>query len=74
MSASVPSTKPINDFDKASDETNGLTDEQVKELLAVAGRRKDDPAYVARLLEGVAEYRRTIQEELERELAEEETK
>ena len=53
---------------------NGMTDEQVKNALAAFGRRKNDPEYLRRLEEGIAEYRRIIQEELERELAEEDTK
>ena len=50
---------------------NGMTDEQVRYALAALGRRKNDPEYLRRLEEGVAEYRRTIQDELERELADE---
>lgn len=61
--ASAPASRP-----------NGLTDEQVRDLLAAAGRRKHDPDYLNRLLEGVAEYRRDIQKEVERELAEQDTK
>jgi hypothetical protein len=51
--------------------TNGMTEEQVLYALAALGRRKNDPEYLRRLEEGVAEYRRTIQEELERDLADE---
>ena len=50
---------------------NGMTDEQVRYALAALGRRKNDPEYLRRLEEGVAEYRRTTQDELERELADE---
>jgi hypothetical protein len=46
---------------------NGMTDEQVRYALAALGRRKNDPEYLRRLEEGIAEYRKTIQEELERE-------
>jgi anaerobic C4-dicarboxylate transporter len=35
--------------------------------LAALGRRKNDPEYLRRLEEGIAEYRKMIQEELERE-------
>lgn len=51
--------------------TNGMTEEQVRYALAALGRRKNDPEYLRRLEEGVAEYRQTIQEELERDLADE---
>ena len=53
---------------------NGLTDTQVAELLAAAGRHKNDPEYIERGREQVAEYRRQIQEEYEHELAEEDSK
>ena len=49
---------------------NGQTDEQIAATLAALGRRKDDPEYLQAWDEGVAEYRRIIQEELERELSE----
>ena len=51
-----------------------MTEEQVRYALAALGRRKNDPEYLRRLEEGVAEYRRTIQEELERDLADEDKK
>ena len=54
--------------------TNGMTDEQVRYALAALGRRKNDPEYLRRLEEGVAEYRQMIQEELERDLADEDKK
>jgi len=47
---------------------NGLTDEGVEKMLSAAGRRKDDPGYIERMMAGVAEYRRQIQEEVERDL------
>ncbi|WP_395094552.1 hypothetical protein [Armatimonas sp.] len=50
---------------------NGMTDEQVRYARAALGRRKNDPEYLRRLEEGVAEYRQKIQEELERDLADE---
>lgn len=53
---------------------NGMTDEQLRYALAALGRRKNDPEYLKRGEEGVAEYRRLIQEELERDLAEAESK
>ena len=48
---------------------NGQTEEQVQGMLAALGRRKRDPEYLKRWEEGVAEYRRQIQEEVERDLA-----
>lgn len=51
-----------------------MTDEQVRYALAALGRRKNDPEYLRRLEEGVAEYRQMIQEELERDLADEDKK
>ena len=51
--------------------TNGMTEEQRRYALAALGRRKDDPEYLRRLEEGVAEYRQMIQKEMERELADE---
>ena len=74
MSATAPHPPPDQGPNEATGRTNGLTDEQVKQLLAAAGRRKDDPGYVERLMEGVAEYRHRIQKELERELADEKAK
>lgn len=50
---------------------NRMTDEQVRYALAALGRRKNDPEYLRRLEEGIAEYRKMIQEELERDLADE---
>ena len=50
---------------------NGMTDEQVHYALAALGRRKNDPEYLRRLEEGITEYRKIIQEELERDLADE---
>ena len=46
---------------------NGMTDEQVRYALGALGRRKNDPEYLRRLEEGIAEYRKKIQGELERE-------
>ncbi|HVK03177.1 MAG TPA: hypothetical protein VM490_06860 [Armatimonadaceae bacterium] len=75
MSAATPRTRTEPDgSNDASGRTNGLTDEQVSELLAAAGRRKDDPGYLKRLREGVAEYRREIQKEVDREMAEQDAK
>ena len=54
--------------------TNAMTEEQVRYALAALGRRKNDREYLRCLEEGVAEYRRTIQEELERDLADEDKK
>jgi hypothetical protein len=47
----------------SAEQTNGLTDEQVEQLLSAAGRRKDDPGYIERLVEGAAEYRRLLQDQ-----------
>jgi hypothetical protein len=49
MSSTSPHTEPAPPLDEAPDRPNGLTDEQVKELLAAAGRRKNDPASVKRI-------------------------
>ncbi|MES2459650.1 MAG: hypothetical protein V4671_03645 [Armatimonadota bacterium] len=49
--------------DENGGQNNGLTDEQVKQLLAAAGRRKDDPGYIERLVEGAADYRRSLKEQ-----------
>jgi hypothetical protein len=54
--------------------TNGLTEEQKQKLIAGIGRRRDDPEYVRRLVEGAREYRRQVQEEYELTTAEEEVK
>ena len=51
--------------------SNGMTDEQIRYALAAIGRRKNDPGYLQRGEEGIAEYRKMIQEELERDLADE---
>ena len=51
--------------------TNGLNEEQLKAMLALAGRFKDDPEFVERLAEGAREARRRINEEALRELNEE---
>ena len=56
---------------KAFRHPNGQTDEQIAAMLAALGRRKNDTEYLKMWDEGVAEYRRMIQEELERELSEE---
>jgi hypothetical protein len=53
---------------------NGMTDEQVRYARAAFGRRKNDPEYLRIWEEGVAEYRKKIQEELERDLNEVEKK
>lgn len=53
--------EPRTDLDETTKQTNGLTEEQVKLLLAAAGRRKNDPAYIKRLLKGAAEYRHLLQ-------------
>lgn len=56
----VPSINTDTDTDTDTDTTpkriNGLTEEQVKELLAVAGRRKGDPS-MDRLMEEVTQFR-----------------
>jgi hypothetical protein len=57
----APSTKP---------RANGMTDEQVRYARAAFGRRKNDPEYLRIWEEGVAEYRKKIQEELECDLNE----
>lgn len=62
----IPMVLPI----KPLQGDNGLTDEQVEKLLSLAGKYKDNPGYLERMMEGVREYRQMIQEELERELAE----
>jgi hypothetical protein len=78
MSASkiTPRIPPLatNGAESTTPRPNGLTDEQVKELLAAAGRRKNDTDYLKQWDEGIAEYRQRIQEELERELSEETSK
>ncbi len=52
------------------DRPNGMTDDQIRRFFAIAGRRRPDPEYLKLMDEGIAEYRREIQEELERDLAE----
>ena len=69
----MPDTPPTPDTAPPAAPTtvfhpNGLTDEGVKRLLAALGRRKNDPEYLQAWEEGAAEYRRQLQEELEREL------
>lgn len=59
--------------DRTVPRTNGLTEER-KRLLRAAGRHKNNPEYIERGRQGVAEYRQQLQEELEHELAEEESK
>ncbi|MES2462912.1 MAG: hypothetical protein V4671_20195 [Armatimonadota bacterium] len=51
------------------DRPNGIKDDQLRHLFAVVSRRPD-PVYQRMLEEGIAEYRREIQDDLERELAE----
>lgn len=71
----MPTTKPRQEQPPLNTpRPNGMTDEQVKELLAAIGRRKNDPGYLKRWEEGVAEYRRRVQEEWERESTEDEPK
>jgi hypothetical protein len=70
----VVKPEPKNSEKDKSRRPNGLTDEQVKELLAAAGRRKEDSAYLESWDEGIAEYRRRLQEELEQELSQKKTK
>jgi hypothetical protein len=53
---------------------NGMTDEQMRYALAAAGRRKNDLDYLKRGEEGIAEYRKVIQAEADRELAKMENK
>ena len=72
----MPDTPPAPDTTPPATPTvtvhpNGLTDEGIARMLAALGRRKNDPEYLRRGEEGVAEYRRLIQEELERDLAQE---
>ena len=50
---------------------NGLTQEQKERIIAAAGRHKDNPDFIKSGQEQVAEYRRHLQEQLERELADE---
>lgn len=72
--AAETTVPPVNDAEPApknAPRPNGMTDEQVRYTRAALGRRKNDPGYLQRGEEGIAEYRRMIQEELERELAEE---
>jgi hypothetical protein len=64
----TPSTKP---------RANGMTDEQIeytRTALTALVQRKRSPEYFKIWDEGVAEHRRMIQEELERDLAEVEKK
>jgi hypothetical protein len=64
----IPDTKP---------RANGMTDEQMeyaRAALAALAQRKRSPEYFKIWDEGVAEHRRMIQEELERDLAEVEKK
>ncbi len=63
MSSASVKVEPQSPFEEKVEQTNGLTDEQVKQLLAAAGRRKDDPGYVERLVEGAAEFRRLLQDQ-----------
>ncbi|MBC8143724.1 MAG: hypothetical protein H7Y38_20025 [Armatimonadetes bacterium] len=51
-----------------------LTDEQMAALVAAAGRRKNDRHYLDTWEDDVAEYRRQVQEEYERELDGEQVK
>ena len=51
-----------------------LTDEQIADLRAAAGSRKDDHDYMESGQRQVAEYRRQLQEEWEREYGNEDAK
>lgn len=54
--------------------TNGLNEEQLAAMLALAGRFADDSGFIERGRVGTAEFRRRVQEEAERVLDEEERK
>ena len=56
------------------DRPNGITDDQIRRLFAVAGRRRADPDYVKRLFDGAEEARKRINEEYLREMDAEENK
>ncbi len=62
MSTTAPRTQPDHGSNEAAGRANGLTDEQAKELLAVAGRRKGDPS-MDRLMEEVEKYREALRQE-----------
>jgi hypothetical protein len=73
QSETMPEIPKIK-VDGSQTRRNGMTDEQVRYALAAAGRRKDDPGYIQRGEEGIAEYRKNIQEEAERALTKTESK
>ena len=50
---------------------NRLTQEQKERIIAAAGRHKNNPDFIKSGQEQVAEYRRQLQEQLERELTDE---
>ena len=58
----TPRAEPDPNLDEAPDRPNGLTDGQVAELLAVAGRSKGDPS-MDRLMEEVEQYREILRKE-----------
>jgi hydroxyethylthiazole kinase-like sugar kinase family protein len=61
-------TKPAGASDALGQHNGGLTDEQKQALFAAIERRKQDPdypAYLERVMEGVREYRRRIQDDLD---------
>jgi len=62
MSKTVSPTESDRDLNDTPDRKNGLTDEQIKELSAVAGRRKGDPS-MDRLMKEVEKYRETLRQE-----------
>ena len=64
ISLSTPAADPPSVSETNSGRPNGLTDQQIEELLAVAGRRKGDPS-MERLQEEVEQFRdKLLQEEI----------
>lgn len=66
VAASETNTKPSEPFRHP----NGQTDEQIRDMLAALGRRKNDPEYLERLFGAVEQVRRRLNEEYLREMAE----
>ena len=62
MSTTTPRAEQKHGAGYSSERSNGLTEEQAKELLAVAGRRKGDPS-MDRLMEEVEKYREALRQE-----------
>ena len=70
----VTTTTQKTEYDKtlaALPSNTGMTDEQKRIALAAAGRHRNNPDFIESGREQVAEYRRQLQEQLERELADE---